>query len=74
MCLVDNTFALFRVAPHWLIRWRMCWKQWDVFEGVALDVAHDAEPTWQFCLYGANLEGDRLVLLAREDGERRSGV
>ena len=74
MCLVDNAFALFRVAPRQLIRWRMCWKQWDVFEGVAFDVVHNAEPTRQFCLYGANLEGNWLVLLAHKDGERRSGI
>ena len=74
MRLVDNALALFCVAPRRLIRWRVCWKHWDVFEGVALDVAHDAEPTRQFRLYRANLEGDRLVLLAREDRERRSGV
>ena len=74
MRLVDNVFALFRVVPRRLIRWRVCWKHWDVSEGVALDVAHNAEPTRQFRFYGAHLEGDRLVLLAREDRERRSGV
>ena len=52
----------------------MCWKQCDVFKGVALDIAHDAEPTWQFRLYWANLEGDWLVLLACKDGEWRSSV